>query len=127
MTQEYVTTQQVLAWETTQDGQAGYTVKAENGTTTWKPKADFEATHVAMGHTGHLQPHERRVVAERAQNDDRVQKLAAFLESDRFQSLDSLKQQHLQIQHDAMTLLANVLADRIDDFAPAPVAESATA
>ncbi len=127
MTQEYVTTQIVTAWSSEQDGQPGYCIKDAEGVVTWRDKAAFEASYISMGHTGHLAPHERRVVAEKAQNEDRVVKLTAFLETDFFRGLNSLVRQQLEIQLSAMSLLGNVLSDRVDDFtpAPAPAVESA--
>jgi len=125
MTQEYASTQIVTAWPAEQDGQAGYKVKDAEGVVTWKAKKAFEADHVPMGHTGHLAPHERRVVAEKAVNDDRVIKLTAFRQTDFYRGLSTLVQQQLEIQLGAMSLLANVLADRVDDFTPAPAVESA--
>lgn len=127
MTQEYVTTQIVTAWASEQDGEPGYSVKDEAGNITWRAKAAFEASHIAMGHTGHLAPHERRVVAEKAQNDDRVTKLTAFVGTERFRGLNSLDRQRLEIQLSGMSLVGNVLSDRVDDFPPAPSAEPAPA
>lgn len=124
MTQEYITTQQVTAWPAEHNGMPGYCVNAPDGVVTWKAKAAFEAAYVAMGHTGHLAPHERRVVGEKALNDDRVAKLTTFIETDLFRGLNSLVRQQLEIQLSAMSLYGNVLADRVDDFTPAPVAES---
>lgn len=125
MTQEYVTVQHVTAWAAEQDGQAGYNVKDADGVVTWKSKAAFEAAFVPIGHTGHLAPHERRVVGEKALNDNNVAKLTAFLETPLFGSLSTLDQQRLKIQLGGMSLVGNVLADRVDDFTPAPTAESA--
>lgn len=127
MTQEYVTTQHVTAWPAEQDGVPGYWIKDAEGNNTWREKSAFEASYIPMGHTGHLAPHERRVVAEKFQNKDRVIKLTAFLETDFFRGLSSLVRQQLEIQLSAMSLLDNVLTDRVDDFPPAPAltAESA--
>lgn len=117
MTQEYVSVTQVLAWPAEQDGQPGYNVKAASGTITWQSKEAFESSHVAMGHTGHLAQHQRRVVADRALNDDRVSKLTAFVETDAFKGLRTREKQTIALQLGAMSLYSNVLAERIDDFA----------
>lgn len=125
MTQEYVTVQRVTAWAAEQKGQAGYHVEDSRGVVGWQSKQAFEASHVPMGHTGHLTADQRDVVAQKALNDDQVIKLTALLETDRFRGMNSLERQQVQIQLSAASLLANVLADRVDDFTPAPAAESA--
>jgi len=117
MTQEYVTVTQVMAWPAEQDGQPGYNVKAPSGTIAWQAKETFESAHVAMGHTGHLAQYQRRVVAEKALNDDRVTKLTAFLATDAFKALRNQEKATMEIQLGAMSLYSNVLAERIDDFA----------
>lgn len=125
MTQEYVTTQLVTAWPAEQDGVPGYFIKDAEGNTTWREKAAFEASHLPMGHNGHLTAAERLVVAEKVQNEDRVAKLTAFVGSDEFARLNSLSRQRLEIQLSGMSLVGNVLADRVDDFPPALAVESA--
>jgi len=42
MTQAYVTTKLVAAWEEERDGKPGYAVKYPDGYQSWCPKAEFE-------------------------------------------------------------------------------------
>lgn len=120
MTQEYVTTQHVTAWTAEQDGVPGYFIKDDQGDITWREKAAFEASYIPMGNTGHLAPADRQVVAEKALNDDRVIKLTALVNSDEFRRLNSLERQRLEIQLSGMSLVGNVLSDRVDDLEPVP-------
>lgn len=148
MTQHYIGTKQIMAWE--QDGpkkvkvcgidckqgdeacngyctgkadrapahppEPGYAVKYEDGYTSWSPKAVFEAAYLPMGHIGHLAPHQQRVVGEKVELDDRLTKLTAFLDTDRFKALDQPERNRLEYQANLMTSLSHVLADRIAEF-----------
>ena len=42
MTRKYIGTKEVLAWEQEKDGQPGYSVRYEDGYTSWSPKGVFE-------------------------------------------------------------------------------------
>lgn len=127
MTQHYVTTQIVTALASEQDGKPGYFVQDEAGNIIWRDKAAFEASHTSIGQADHLTPEQRLVVAEKAQNDASVAKLTAFVGSDEFRGLNSLERQRLEIQLSGMSLVGNVLCDRVDDFPLAPAADPAPA
>ena len=49
MTQHYIGTKQIVAWEQEKDGQPGYAVKYPDGYTSWSPKETFEAAYLAQG------------------------------------------------------------------------------
>ncbi|WP_370281583.1 hypothetical protein [Pseudooceanicola sp.] len=65
-----------------------------------------------------LQPHEERVLAERAELADKCVKLEAFIVSDAFKAVDILDRDLLEEQHNAMTVYLAVLDRRIARFAP---------
>ena len=52
MTQHYIGTKQIEAWEQEKDGQPGYAVKYPDGYISWSPKDVFEAAYLPQGHDG---------------------------------------------------------------------------
>lgn len=52
MTQHYIGSKQIVAWEQEKDGQPGYAVKYPDGYTSWSPKDVFESAYLAQGHDG---------------------------------------------------------------------------
>lgn len=52
MTQHYIGTKQILAWEADRDGQPGYSVKYPDGYVSWSPKDVFESAYLPQGHDG---------------------------------------------------------------------------
>lgn len=116
MTQHYVGTKIVMAWAQDKDGQPGYSVKYSDGYISWCPKAQFEEANVAIGHIGHLPPHQQRVVAELEQLADRVQKLEAFLATPLYAGLPDDERQLLKMQADAMVLYMGILNTRAAKF-----------
>tara|TARA_R110000868_G_C10972674_1_gene770763 strand:+ start:29243 stop:29593 length:351 start_codon:yes stop_codon:yes gene_type:complete len=116
MTQHYVGTKIVMAWAQDKDGQAGYTVKYSDGYTSWCPKEQFEAANVALGHIGHLPPHQQRVVAELEQLADRTKKLEDFLHTDLYAGLPEDERELLKMQADAMVLYLGILNTRRAKF-----------
>lgn len=65
-----------------------------------------------------LQPHEVRVVIEKAQLDLRLSKLGEFLGSDAFKNLADEDRILLINQHGAMMVMSRILGQRIERFAP---------
>ncbi|EMO4357141.1 TPA: hypothetical protein NHO93_006627 [Pseudomonas aeruginosa] len=116
MTQSYIGTKQILAWEQDRDGQPGYAVKYADGYMSWSPKDVFEAAYLPMGHIGHLLPHQQRIVGEKVQLDDKVDKLSRFLGGEFFRSLESGEQERLTDQLGAMREYQQILAERIAAF-----------
>lgn len=49
MTQYYIGTKQILAWEEEKDGVPGYAVKYPDGYVSWSPEAAFEAAYLPQG------------------------------------------------------------------------------
>lgn len=116
MTQEYVSTKIVTAWEQARQDEPGYAVKYADGYISWSPKAQFDAASVALGQIGHLPPHQQRLVAELEQTADRTSKLEAFLHTPLFASLDDDEQRLMKMQADAMVLLVGILNTRANKF-----------
>jgi hypothetical protein len=52
MTQHYIGTKQIVAWEQEKDGKSGYAVKYPDGYISWSPKETFEAAYLPQGHDG---------------------------------------------------------------------------
>lgn len=113
MTQHYIGTKQVVAWEAAKDGKPGYAVQYEDGYTSWSPKDVFEATYIAIGHVGHLPPFHQRLIGERAQLADKLNKLVAFTGSEQFLNLDLCAQIDLNSQLDYMLSYRRVLDERL--------------
>lgn len=63
-----------------------------------------------------LQPHQQRVVAEKAELDDKLAKLNAFGRTPLFASLPADEQGRLNRQHLLMEQYSAVLGERIADF-----------
>lgn len=114
MTQQYVGTKIVTAWEQERDGRPGYAVKYADGYTSWSPKEAFDAAYLPLGHIEHLPEHVQRAVAEAAELDARLTKLNAFLESEAYQQLSERDRDDLMTQARAMTAYWNALSTRVD-------------
>ena len=63
-----------------------------------------------------MPPHQRRVINERADLEDRLDKLTAFLASPTFEALPEAEQERLVRQSGVMVQLSDVLAERIAAF-----------
>lgn len=113
MTQHYIGTKQVVAWEAEKDGKPGYAVQYEDGYTSWSPKDVFEAAYIAIGHVGHLPPFHQRLIGERAQLADKLNKLVAYTGSEQFLNLDLCAQIDLNSQLDYMLSYRRVLDERL--------------
>ncbi len=113
MTQEYIGTKQITAWPFQQDEKDGYKVQYEDGYTSWSPKDVFEKAYIGIGHVKHLAPHVQRMIGEKAQNDDRLAKLKAFIGTAGFRELSAKSQELLTTQASAMGELSEILAERI--------------
>lgn len=85
------------------------------GHVTWVPKDAFERHHVAMGtNAEHVLPWKLRVLAEKAQLDQRLYGLTIYIKTEHFKSLSSAQRLLLNEQHRLMTEYSNVLQVRID-------------
>lgn len=63
-----------------------------------------------------LPPHQKRVVDEKCELDERKQKLEAFFDTPTFAQLDHEEQGRMHAQHDAMVAYSRILGDRIEAF-----------
>lgn len=63
-----------------------------------------------------LQPHQQRVVEERAELETKLGKLQAFITGERFASVPDDEQGRLVLQHHIMNSYALVLEQRIAAF-----------
>lgn len=60
--------------------------------------------------------HQQRVITEKAENDERLTKLRAFLDGERIATVGQTEQIRLRLQADIMDLLSRVLGERIAAF-----------
>lgn len=116
MTQEYIGTKQVTAWEQEKDGQPGYAVKYADGYVSWSPKDVFEQAYIAIGHVAHRPAHQQRVIGERAQLGDKLKKLDDFGSSEDFRNLEPIEQARLRHQARIMEEYLACLDARIAAF-----------
>ena len=63
-----------------------------------------------------FQAHQIRVVGEKFDLDERLEKLGAFLKTDTFKDLDIAEQARLHRQQALMAALSSVLGERIAAF-----------
>lgn len=64
-----------------------------------------------------MQPHQRRVVDEKAELDKKIEALRVFIvENPFFGNLDSEEQARLKAQHEVMMQYSSILGDRIAAF-----------
>jgi hypothetical protein len=66
-----------------------------------------------------MQPHQQRVVDEKASLDDKLTKLRQFFGSAIFSALPDAEQSRLRTQQVAMSTYSDILGERIAAFAPA--------
>jgi hypothetical protein len=63
-----------------------------------------------------MAPHQQRVVAEKAELDEKLEKLKAFFDTDQFKSINEDEQERMWRQADYMGDYSNVLGERIANF-----------
>lgn len=142
MTQRYIGTKIILAlamtrlayneyrgWDLPADengADEGYLVEYQDGGKpnhsghagyiSWSPKEQFDAAYLPIGNAEGLAPHEVRVVAEKAQLDDKVAKLSAFMGTDLFNGLPDKVKELRTAQLGAMREYSGLLGEIIDLF-----------
>lgn len=94
----------------------GYAVKYPDGYVSWSPKAVFEEAYLPLGHIDHLPPFKQRVIAEKAQLDDRLEKLEDALGKDLPRLVSPEELARLRQQARVMAEYSQVLAARITAF-----------
>ena len=130
MTKLYIGKKIVTAWPATQTinrgGQTveeeGYSVKYEDGYTSWTPKEAFDAAYMVIENTEGFAPHELRVAGEYVDLRNNFEKLGAFFATDIFAGLPENDREMLEAQHAMQNLLLAVLEDRLNSFAAAAIA-----
>jgi hypothetical protein len=90
------------------------------GYISWSPKAQFDAAYRERPLTNAHAPHQQRVVDEKADLDEKIEKLGLFFATPTFTSLPAEEQSRLRQQQHAMTAYSCILRERIEAF-PAPV------
>ena len=63
-----------------------------------------------------MEPHQERVVVEKKELDEKLEKLMAFIGGPVFLTLDRYEQDRLHRQSDLMDKYSGVLAERIEAF-----------
>lgn len=86
------------------------------GYISWSPKEQFEAAYLPIGDVEGYQSHQVRVIAEKAQLDDKIAKLDAFTKTQAFKSLTALDDELLTTQLSCMREYSSILARRIHGF-----------
>lgn len=94
----------------------GYRVVYQDGYVSWSPAPQFEESYLDLGDVSRLQPYQLRVVAEKAQLDDRLEKLTAFIARPSFHDLTGHQQSLMVRQRRVMEEYQEVLEDRIATF-----------
>jgi hypothetical protein len=90
----------------------GYALKQE-----LHRRAVFDASEkVGHGPASTLQPHQQRVVDERAELDGKLAKLNTFIDGATFSALDADEQDRLKQQAATMTMYSDILTERIAAF-----------
>jgi hypothetical protein len=90
------------------------------GYVSWSPKEQFESAHLPMGQVSRMWPHQRRIIAEKVQLDDKLSKLRTFLDSARLNATcDIAERERLRAQAGIMASYADILDERISAFSTA--------
>ena len=111
MTQHYVGTKIITAWEEEKDGKPGYAVKYADGYTSWSPKEVFEEAYLPLGNIGHLQSWQQRVIAEQVELSKKIEKLEKALALAVVDNSGFIEDQLV-----AMRRYEQILSDRISEW-----------
>lgn len=114
MGQEYIGTKQITAWPEAKNGLPGFGVEYEDGYKSWSPEEVFKAAYLPLGQVKELPPHVQRVIGEKAQLDDRLSKLSAFLQTPAFKDLPAKSQKLMEAQAKSMGEYSEVLKQRLE-------------
>lgn len=114
MGQEYIGTKQITAWPELKNGLPGFGVEYEDGYQSWSPEDVFKAAYLPLGQVKQLPPHVQRVIGEKAQLDDRLSKLSAFIKTPAFKDLTAKTQELLTTQAGAMGEYSEILKQRLE-------------
>jgi len=112
----YIGTKIIRAEPKESGAQKGYRVVYEDGYESWSPKDVFEAAYVEMRDVSSLEPHQVRVVGEKAELDHKRAKLIAFINGPFFDKVDPSERHRLTRQLTIMDDYSAVLGERIVGF-----------
>jgi hypothetical protein len=73
-----------------------------------------------------MEPHQQRVVDEKAELDERRMKLDQFLKSEKSPIITIEERNRMERQESAMAIYSAILGERINAFAPAAAAPAMT-
>lgn len=85
------------------------------GYISWSPKEQFDNAYIEFNGAG-FYDFQQRVIAEKAQLDDKIQKLNAFFSTSIYDKISYSEQINLKRQHIAMLDYSSILKDRIAGF-----------
>lgn len=93
------------------------------GYISWSPKDVFERSYKEIPQSS-LPPHQQRVLDEKRELDEKLQKLTAFISSEKFSTIvqDEAERGRLVCQEETMKDYSAILAERIEAFGAAPIA-----
>lgn len=114
MTQHYISTEMVLAWEQESGDEDGYSVMSPDGCVTWFPADEFESAYIGIGHVADYPAHVQRMIGEKAQLDDRLAKLQKFIASPAFHDQPPKSRELLNSQVGVMAEYSQLLQERLD-------------
>ena len=63
-----------------------------------------------------LQEHQKRVIEEKAELDEKLGRLKEFFTTDTFNNVDAVEQQRLRRQASVMNIYSDVLGERVSAF-----------
>lgn len=86
------------------------------GYISWSPKDVFEKSYLSIGDVGDIPAHQQRVHAEKAQLDEKLQKLQEFFLTDLFRGQPDDERNRLFQQAGAMRVYSELLGERISKF-----------
>lgn len=94
------------------DDAPGYEVTDENGDNTWIEKDAFEADFIDLGVLDGLEPHVKRLLAEKALLDRKIEALEAFQTTDTWDGLPLEEKARMSDQLKLMREYSGLLAGR---------------
>lgn len=92
----------------------GPNVPGREGYVSWSPADVFERSYVSLPPTDGLEPYQVRVVAERAELEDRLSKLVSFIGRPAFDDLPQDERARMVRQRRLMEQYAEVLGERVE-------------
>jgi len=87
--------------------------EAYKGYVSWSPKEQFDNAYIEVPISKPLEPHMLRVAAEKAELDNRLNKLIAFMDTGIFKRLGNFEKVLLHEQADIMSNYSSVLKLRL--------------